>query len=567
MIRNLPRRWRETPMRALGSVIALVATMCLATGALAQNSNAFEDNETFSDDLEENAGNNNLSNTNVGSNNLGSNNLGNNSLGNNSLGNNSLGNNSLGNNNIRRSEQSNDSNTGNNSFESNNFGLAGNEDIFGETGESGNPAAADAAEPTDPVTNESAVTPVIPSPEVVQPNTNELPEAEELVTAEAEATAASEPEPAAPIDGLKSDERELVRSRIAELKPRPVGTYPEDYIVQPGDTLWDICDQLLDDPFWWPKLWSFNANILNPHLIEPGMRIVFAPSDGVMPPSLPIADTGEFLPAKLTSATFKPEENPNVEAWADLKGTMISPDEVSEFKLMDIYESAAASAGNMVMLPGLLTSTPPETVSTIDGVGGLSLAPGKGGIVYSRRSSSFRPAPGERFVAMRQQDYMAVRDLDESRPPALWIFSGVVAVLRNERSGRTKFVVEDSISGIREGDRLVPYQRLLFPAGDSEAAPRAIGSSVVAIGDGDKVLASLFDVVHLVPDERGSLALGDVVSLETPPGGLPSFDGNVDMVRAGRARVIAISPRAAAAVVTRVDYDIVIGSRTSTSPE
>ena len=30
---------------------------------------------------------------------------------------------------------------------------------------------------------------------------------------------------------------------------------PEEYIVEPGDTLFDICDQLLDEGSYWPKLW------------------------------------------------------------------------------------------------------------------------------------------------------------------------------------------------------------------------------------------------------------------------------------------------------------------------
>ena len=46
-------------------------------------------------------------------------------------------------------------------------------------------------------------------------------------------------------------------------------------IVQEGDTLWDLCEQHLGDPFLWPKIWALNPQVENPHLIEPGDKIKF----------------------------------------------------------------------------------------------------------------------------------------------------------------------------------------------------------------------------------------------------------------------------------------------------
>lgn len=52
---------------------------------------------------------------------------------------------------------------------------------------------------------------------------------------------------------------------------------PETYIVEKGDTLWDISAIFLDQPWLWPKLWRLNPEINNPHLIYPGdvLRLVY----------------------------------------------------------------------------------------------------------------------------------------------------------------------------------------------------------------------------------------------------------------------------------------------------
>jgi len=45
------------------------------------------------------------------------------------------------------------------------------------------------------------------------------------------------------------------------------------YTIKKGDTLWDLSQRFIEDPYYWPNVWANNPDITNPHLIFPGQKI------------------------------------------------------------------------------------------------------------------------------------------------------------------------------------------------------------------------------------------------------------------------------------------------------
>ena len=72
------------------------------------------------------------------------------------------------------------------------------------------------------------------------------------------------------------------------------GPVPELHVVRRGDTLWDICFFYFNDPWQWPKIWSYNNQITNPHWIYPGDLVRLLPR-------------GTFVQTNVQ----EPEKNPN----------------------------------------------------------------------------------------------------------------------------------------------------------------------------------------------------------------------------------------------------------------
>ncbi len=109
------------------------------------------------------------------------------------------------------------------------------------------------------------------------------------------------------------------------------------YLVQRGDTLYGISQVLFGDPSFWPKIWSLNAMITNPHKIEKGQIIYFAGGTVVTPPRFGMEIIGS---QRYTYGTgfLKPEIPPEPLVKGPIKIPSTFP---NVFKIMGDFEEEA----------------------------------------------------------------------------------------------------------------------------------------------------------------------------------------------------------------------------------
>jgi len=76
-----------------------------------------------------------------------------------------------------------------------------------------------------------------------------------------------------------------------------------NYTVKHGDTLWDLSQQFLNNPWYWPKIWADNPVVENPHWIYPGNRLKIRNNGAGLP--------GEVGPASENGNAPKSDDTPS----------------------------------------------------------------------------------------------------------------------------------------------------------------------------------------------------------------------------------------------------------------
>ena len=155
----------------------------------------------------------------------------------------------------------------------------------------------------------------------------------------------SEPEPYEPVLEL-----------VSEPAPLAEGA-PDEYVVQVGDTLWDIAGTFLKDPWYWPEIWYVNPDIENPHLIYPGDVLGLVYIDGQPRITNVRASTYRMSPqARVTPLTESITSIPYEDIRAFLSsGVVLEKNQADSlpYLLATRGDHLIASAGNEIYVRGI----------------------------------------------------------------------------------------------------------------------------------------------------------------------------------------------------------------------
>lgn len=234
--------------------------------------------------------------------------------------------------------------------------------------------------------------------------------------------------------------------------------HPSTYVVQKGDTLWDISARFLKKPWLWPEIWQANPQVANPHLIYPGDvlslayldRVVAQPGPRQQLPinAIPLADVEPFLKDLNVVDGF--DHLPRVVGLEDnrLRAT------VGQKAYVLHLDGAQVGQRFMVVRPTVRYTLPQPSID-LDARG------------------KYITGAGNLWA-----NYIAQSDRNESLGVELArVNIGTVTALPSGTVDVVTLALEDSGREVRAGDRLVPVQPQSF---DLQFFPHAPAATALA---------------------------------------------------------------------------------------
>lgn len=254
---------------------------------------------------------------------------------------------------------------------------------------------------------------------------------------------------------------------------------PKTYLVKKGDTLWDISQMYLNDPWLWPEIWHVNPQVDNPHLIFPGDILNLVYIDGK--PKL-VVKRGKDL--KL---------NPQIRlSDLDLAIPAIPLDAVSPF----LTNSRVVSAEDLKLAPYVLAGNDGHIIS------------GAGDNLYARGNfpddtkafGIFRP--GGAYLDPETEELLGYQAFYVASAKMTALDGGVATLGLNQASEE-----------VRRGDRLLPDIERNINSNFYPSAPeQKTNGYIIAVEGGVSQIGSM-DVVVINKGERDGLTVGHVLAI------------------------------------------------------
>jgi LysM repeat protein len=280
---------------------------------------------------------------------------------------------------------------------------------------------------------------------------------------------------------------------LSELAPDA----PDQHVVVPGDTLWDISKLFLKSPWRWPELWGMNREqVRNPHLIYPGQVLLLVKTDGRAR-----LQFGQRVGGGAASGTVKLSPQMRISAVDS------SPIPTIPLHLIQPFLTEA------VVFETDALATAPRIVATQEG----HVLVGKGDTAYARgdfagatdfrifRTSRTLRDPATNEILGYEAPYVGAADM--VRP----------AEDRRTANGKTEIVpatlqIKDVKQEVGVGDRLAPAPQRSLERYVPHAPDRPMAGQIAAIY-GDALNAGQNQIVALNRGKRDGVERGHVFAL------------------------------------------------------
>jgi hypothetical protein len=241
----------------------------------------------------------------------------------------------------------------------------------------------------------------------------------------------------------------------------------EVHTVTKGDTLWDLSQRYLGSPWYWPKVWSYNPEIANPHWIYPGNQVRFFPA-------------GEEVPSRVEAGVGPAPVEMVAETGDVAESTELDPTSGEDMVTVSGKLTYEPKATRTVMTQGFITTRELDEAGRIEGAATGAEMLSFPDNVYLKFKRKADAKLGDRYVVFHT--VQEVKHPVTGKPAGfLTEFVGTLRVVSLGENYVTA-QVQDTWDAVARGDLVGPYgEQLVENVGQRRNEKEVQGFVVTAL--------------------------------------------------------------------------------------